>query len=840
MNKIFKSKEVVIDISVEGRQVTHDTSIFFSYDVKVAKNLVRFKLDGETLSLEHASDIKFVFEFRDTENIVMLDLKSDRVAIEDAEQGLVSLLVPNYLYQFEGDVLIYVYIDFENGQSLDAGIVRTRFEKSFIDRDLKELKPYYIERFEDLARMIKERADELESRLAKTEERLQDIQENIEDFRGPQGIQGSRGETGLPGPQGLQGERGLQGARGEAGPIGPQGLRGEVGAQGERGLTGATGAQGIQGLVGPPGAQGLTGERGPAGIIHRGEWYSGMAVQPNDVVTHNGSAWRARVASSGGTRPDAGNTTAESRWELFVSRGELGPIGPQGPTATNITGNAATATRLQNSRQIGLSGVTATAQLFDGTANVTIPVTEISVRLLRGLTNNTATDWNNVVDTGFFSGDALPNQPPAFGESATRWFVNNAVHNANDTVQIALDALGRAFYVRSRRTQVWQPWNRIPFASEIPALSTTVPAALGTAAIGNATTLARANHVHPMPTAVQIGATPAVHTTEFPLHNRPSFRIRETWNFDVSQFNSTLQVGEIITISSANGAYNQPWANSTAGYIQRLTSSVDHYLVVAVRANSSNTQLDRVAYRYHAGSAGWTAWEYTNRADSIRSGVFDIARIPTGTTATTVALGNHNHTAAQVGAAAVTHNHNADNINAGTLALARIPTGTGATQVALGNHTHGAAATQAVANNLTTSAAGSVLDARQGRELNTRITDTTGTGFVRVNDNTWFHAYPDGKLECYMRVPFSGVAINTAWGNGFHSAGITIPNYPRAFVGLPTVQASLESINAGAMLSPLSNSLGTSTRAPVQTLVRFTTAASANGIISISAFGRWF
>lgn len=41
------------------------------------------------------------------------------------------------------------------------------------------------------------------------------------------------------------------------------------------------------------------------------------------------------------------------------------------------------------------------------------------------------------------------------------------------------------------------------------------------------------------------------------------------------------------------------------------------------------------------------------------------------------------------GKAATSHNHNASNINAGTLDIARIPTGTSATTVALGNHTHG-------------------------------------------------------------------------------------------------------------------------------------------------------
>jgi len=44
--------------------------------------------------------------------------------------------------------------------------------------------------------------------------------------------------------------------------------------------------------------------------------------------------------------------------------------------------------------------------------------------------------------------------------------------------------------------------------------------------------------------------------------------------------------------------------------------------------------------------------------------------------------------AADVGAASTSHTHAAADITSGTLNIARIPTGTGSTQVALGNHTH--------------------------------------------------------------------------------------------------------------------------------------------------------
>lgn len=53
---------------------------------------------------------------------------------------------------------------------------------------------------------------------------------------------------------------------------------------------------------------------------------------------------------------------------------------------------------------------------------------------------------------------------------------------------------------------------------------------------------------------------------------------------------------------------------------------------------------------------------HTHAAEDIDSGTLAIGRIPTGTTATTVSLGNHTHTAAAVGAAPASHTHTVANV----------------------------------------------------------------------------------------------------------------------------------------------------------------------------------
>lgn len=62
-----------------------------------------------------------------------------------------------------------------------------------------------------------------------------------------------------------------------------------------------------------------------------------------------------------------------------------------GSTSISTSGNAGTATKLQTARTIGLSGVTATAQSFNGGANITIPITAVPGSLLTGSTSISTT-----------------------------------------------------------------------------------------------------------------------------------------------------------------------------------------------------------------------------------------------------------------------------------------------------------------------------------------------------------------------------------------------------------------------------------------------------------------
>lgn len=112
-------------------------------------------------------------------------------------------------------------------------------------------------------------------------------------------------------------------------------------------------------------------------------------------------------------------------------------------------------------------------------------------------------------------------------------------------------------------------------------------------------------------------------------------------------------------------------------------------------------------------SIGAAASSHTHGAADVASGTLDIARVPTGSTGTTVALGNHNHDSSY---AASSHAHAAADVTSGTLAIARIPTGSTSSTVSLGDHTH-AAAVVPIAPVTLTDAATIAVDASLGNHF---------------------------------------------------------------------------------------------------------------------------
>lgn len=175
---------------------------------------------------------------------------------------------------------------------------------------------------------------------------------------GADGAKGEKGEQGIQGPQGIQGAAGSTPAHRWNGTKlqfdNPDGTAGEfVDLQGPQGVQGAQGPIGPRGEPGPEGPTGATGPQGP-----KGDKGDTPVINTFSTVSVGGTTLSADSPA------DTLTLTAGTGITL-TPNAESDSVTVAFDPATSITGNAATATKLQTARTI--NGVS-----FDGSADITI------------------------------------------------------------------------------------------------------------------------------------------------------------------------------------------------------------------------------------------------------------------------------------------------------------------------------------------------------------------------------------------------------------------------------------------------------------------------------------
>ena len=113
-----------------------------------------------------------------------------------------------------------------------------------------------------------------------------------------------------------------------------------------------------------------------------------------------------------------------------------------------LSGNASSATKLQTAHTIGVSGVTGTAQSFDGTANIVIPITAVPSTLL---TNKSSIKGSEITDDKHWvpSNDA---SVANFVAMSTADFILNSDNLATGTVIAVTD--GDNGYITTQATSL--------------------------------------------------------------------------------------------------------------------------------------------------------------------------------------------------------------------------------------------------------------------------------------------------------------------------------------------------------------------------------------------------
>jgi len=153
--------ELTVDVNPRNREEMDTDITFFSLDAGTAEKIINFTRDHMAFDLTDAT-VVVGFHFVNGRATKIIDSVDGSVEILDAAAGRVSVKIPSHVYDYEGDVMVHVYLTFTDGTSIDCAVIPTRFEGSWLDEQMPELERTSIERFNLLTAMADEVRDRLE------------------------------------------------------------------------------------------------------------------------------------------------------------------------------------------------------------------------------------------------------------------------------------------------------------------------------------------------------------------------------------------------------------------------------------------------------------------------------------------------------------------------------------------------------------------------------------------------------------------------------------------------------------------------------------------------------
>lgn len=179
MENLYVTSEITLNKTAEKRSSPIPTNTeFFSYDQHVARKTINFQFKEEPLDLSEANVI-LGFDFVTAGQSLIFESADGSITIEDPAAGKVNVMLPNDIYAYSGSVIIYVFVEFSNGQSLDYPAFSTEFQESWLEQDLDEMAQFYVKRFEDLRKLVLEEAAGIDHDLTGFEDRIQQIESDL-------------------------------------------------------------------------------------------------------------------------------------------------------------------------------------------------------------------------------------------------------------------------------------------------------------------------------------------------------------------------------------------------------------------------------------------------------------------------------------------------------------------------------------------------------------------------------------------------------------------------------------------------------------------------------------
>ena len=398
---------------------------------------------------------------------------------------------------------------------------------------------------------------------------------------------------------------------------------------------------------------GTAGQTGDLVQFFRGTTYSGAIerggafnIQPSQ--TNNGYALFVRGGASTGiiTRSGGGNL---QEWQNSSNQ-VVGTMGPEGNTQLPILGlgPSALSTLGGHLRIItagtgaigiavrGISGQTANLQEFYN--NSTNPVNRV---LPNGsmLLGNTAIGDNNYISLIAAGGGANGTSGIRWGDNATgsNWF-SLAADTTSGNLSL-ISNVDRRFVVRGANGQTndiqqWQTWDGTTATTRSSITST------GGMFTSAGFSLGGANSPINLPTGGN--GTSGQVLTSAGSGATPTWATPATYTLPTASASvlGGIKVGTNLSIDGS-GVLSSTDTNTTYTFATGTTNGTFNFTPSGGTATA--VPIFGLGSAAYTNSNAYATASHTHAAADITSGTFDILRIPTGTTGTTVSLGNHAH-----------------------------------------------------------------------------------------------------------------------------------------------------------------------------------------------------
>ncbi|MGO3611228.1 MAG: BppU family phage baseplate upper protein [Enterococcus sp.] len=161
---MFKIKEEVIVIQVEAIDPIDTGVVFWSHDKGTAKLIFELHKDHVNQSLTEGTIVPILLEFNSATAENGRGKHIYHAVIEDAVNGIVSIVLEDNILGYIGRVDGSIYIELPDSRSLDtAGRFTFDIKRSPIDENVPELEDYYWQGFSEIMEQYHESIAEIKS-----------------------------------------------------------------------------------------------------------------------------------------------------------------------------------------------------------------------------------------------------------------------------------------------------------------------------------------------------------------------------------------------------------------------------------------------------------------------------------------------------------------------------------------------------------------------------------------------------------------------------------------------------------------------------------------------------